>query len=439
MLNRPFYFIIVMWGAKYRDYFLEYCLPSLLAPRNFPTLATTPSSKFLIATTAEDWCQLSETPIFHRMQQYVEAVQIDIPVCPPGRSGCQHMSIGHQLACAMAYRDKALGLVLTPDSMVSNGTIARLQELAHDGVELVVAAALRFGEEPFFAHLAKMGLLPPQKRAESCAPLTISGQQMAGAAVNSFHPETISYEWGAPFLFSIIPAAWWRVPQEDGIVLHSLSWAPLLLDYGAVAQHDTSTLEQWTIDGDYLFKNLGRSKRIYVVQDSDEIFMASWTPMAESAAVFRPIHFFQSSLGKIVHKRLKSLQFCSSFYSDIFDPLRRQFFFLPVRWHGRPLNANWAPVEKRATKALLRSVALSGQAANSMLFALRRMTTWVMRVFVIAIEERGKIFERIKLALSGDINSLNRLVFQIKFEICSLLGLRLPLLTPETMVDKRKH
>ena len=96
--------------------------------------------------------------------------------------------------------------------MVSDGTIARLQELAGEGVELVVAAALRFGEEPFFAHLAEMGLIPAEKRAESSVPLTISGQQMARAAVNSFHPETLSYEWGAPFLFSIIPAAWWRVP-----------------------------------------------------------------------------------------------------------------------------------------------------------------------------------------------------------------------------------
>ena len=73
----------------------------------------------------------------------------------------------------------------------------------------------------------------------------------------------------------------------------------MLLDYGAVGEHDTSTLEQWTIDGDYLFKNLGRSKKVYVVQDSDEMFLASWTPMAESAAVFRPIRFFQTPFGKI--------------------------------------------------------------------------------------------------------------------------------------------
>ena len=283
MLDRSFYFIIVMWGAKYRDYFLEYCLPTLLSPGNLPALATTRSSKFLIATTAEDWHELSDAPFF-----------ANAAIC----RGCSyryshlsarpirlsHMNIGHQLACAMAYRDKALGLVLTPDSMISDGTIARLQELAYAGVELVVAAALRFGEEPFFTHLTEMGLIPHKGAQRVPAPYD-QRATMARAAVNSFHPETLSYEWGEPFFFSIIPAAWWRVPGEDGIVLHSLSWAPLLLDYGAVIEHDTSTLEQWTIDGDYLFKNLGRSKKIYVIQDSDEMFMAV-TPMADSPPFF---------------------------------------------------------------------------------------------------------------------------------------------------------
>ena len=124
------------------------------------------------------------------------------------------------------------------------------------------------------------------------------------------------------------------------------------------------------------------------------------------------------------------LQFCSSFNSDTFDPLRRKCFFLPVRWHAHPLNANWSVAEKRATKTLLKSVAPSGKTANSLLFALRTMT-WFMRLFVIAIEERSKVFQRTKLALSGDINSLNRLLLNLKFEAYSIAGITLPLPTPE--------
>ena len=63
-------------------------------------------------------------------------------------------------------------------------------------------------------------------------------------------------------------------------------------------------------------------------------------------------------------------------------------------------------------------------------FALRTMT-WFMRLFVIAIEERSKVFQKIKLALSGDINSLNRLLLNLKFEAYSIAGITLPLPTPE--------
>ena len=34
VLERGFYFIVVLWGERFRDYFLEYCLPSLLSPGN---------------------------------------------------------------------------------------------------------------------------------------------------------------------------------------------------------------------------------------------------------------------------------------------------------------------------------------------------------------------------------------------------------------------
>jgi hypothetical protein len=63
-----------------------------------------------------------------------------------------------------------------------------------------------------------------------------------------------------------------------------------------------------------------------------------------------------------------------------------------------------------------------------------------MRLFVIAIEERAKVYQRIKLALSGDLSSLDRLVFNLKFEAYSILGMKLPPRIPETpLPDKDRH
>ncbi|HUD88322.1 MAG TPA: hypothetical protein VMR17_17920 [Xanthobacteraceae bacterium] len=407
VLDRPFYFIIVLWGARFRDYFLEYCVPSLLAPGNLPSLSTKTPSKFLIVTRPDDWAAIEASPIFAVLSRYVTPVYVEIAPCPPNRSGCQHMGLGHRIACDMAHKDKAYAAVLTPDCMLSDGSVARLQELARTGTQLVLTAALRFGEEPFLGHLQNMGVLPNVSRGATGTPLVISGRQMVYAAVNGFHSETLAYEWDAPGLMFISSAAWWRVPEEDGIVLHSLSWAPLLLDYGAIAEHDTSTLDQWTLDGDYLYNNAKDIKQIHVVQDSDELFIASWGPLDE-----RPVNKIRFPFDKFI----AGFFFKQSFYSGFFDPLKRTMFFLPVYWHSRPLNDRWDGVEAHAMNELLRWVEppdeahaaselrrLSALAKHLPLFALRSVVyVWIFR---------HRIAVHLGRLLRGDRSALTRIVW----------------------------
>ena len=58
ILNRPFYFVVVLWGERFRNYFLDLCLPTLLAPGNLPALATAQRSKFFIWTRPDDWAAI---------------------------------------------------------------------------------------------------------------------------------------------------------------------------------------------------------------------------------------------------------------------------------------------------------------------------------------------------------------------------------------------
>jgi hypothetical protein len=349
--GKPFHFIVVLWGERFRNYFLDYCLSSLLAPGNIPALAGRERNKFMIATRPDDWAAMRATPIFGLMERYITPVFLEIPPCPVGRSGCEHMGLGHKLALDIAYRERAYATVLTPDCMLSDGTIARLQHHARAGIKLVLVPALRFGEETFLGHLAARRAIPRGVQAGRASALSISGREMAFAAVNGLHSETLAYEWNAPYFVPIVPAAWWRVPGEAGIVLHSLSWAFLLLDFEALDHHDTSTLDHWTLDGDYLYKNFGRIDKIHVVQDSDEMFLASWGPMAEIP--FRPFFVFKIPL---IGKWLKAGQFRHSFYNGIFDPLKQKIFYKVVRWHARPLNQRWVEVEDRAIRALSRTL-----------------------------------------------------------------------------------
>ncbi len=430
LLDRAFYFIVVLWGERFREYFLEFCLPSLLSPGNIPALRTSRRNKFLIATRPEDWEAISGTAIFRTLERHVDPVYIEIPPCPPGRSGCEHMNSGHKIACGVAFRDKGLGLVITPDCMFSDGSMARLQKLACDGVQLVLTAALRFGEEPLFAHLKDGGVLTAESRSRTGHALTITGRQMADAAINSFHTETLSYEWGAPYITPVSPAAWWRVPGENGVVLHCMSWAPVLLDYAAVEHHDTSMLDDWTIDGDYLFKNLGTSAKRHVVQDSDELLLASWGPMNDRP--FKPLALFQSKYGKRIGATLRAQQFRASFYSPIFDPLKRQIFFLPVRWHGRELNENWTAVEHQAMYELLQWVrppaddAKSGSIERGFLASIAapflNLALALIRWIGIYLAHRKDISRRLMQALRGDKLAIRRILWNLRREVLVLAG-----------------
>jgi len=417
VLERPFYFIVVLWGDRFRDYFLDYCLPSLLSPGNLPALSTRQLSKFLIATTAADWEAINSCPLFRAMQRYISPELIEIPPCPPGRSNYHHMGIGHKLACERAFRDAAYAMVLDPDFMFSDGTVARLQHLACSGFQLVIAPALRLGEEAFFGQLHKMGVLSGSSRTENGMALVITGRQMAYAAVNGLHNEMLSYEWDAPGFLLIVSAAWWRVPGENGILIHCLNWQPMLLDYGAIADHDTSTFDRWTIDGDYLFNNAKDLTKIHVVQDSDEMFVAGWGPIAECRIVKHQIPF----AGKLVAKA----QFGASYKSAFFDLFKRRAFFLPVRWHAQPLNAKWNEVEDRAMRELLRYVTppnrslffgADGWTERLCRIAARVLTTClvILRPIFIIIYHRQAVWRKLRQAARAEKDAIRQLVWYVR-------------------------
>jgi len=347
---RPFYFIVVVWGERYIDFLCNFCIPSLLSPDNIPALLNS-GNKFLIAATDEDWARMQSRPIFDLLKRYVEPVFIRIPPPPQGISNFAHMGIGHKLATHMAFEDRAYAAILTPDLMVSDGTVAALQWHAVNGVQLVWTAALRFGEEPLFEHLKQMAITSLDSRfGDEARPLVVTGRQLVWAGIRSFHSEVLCCEWEKPYFPRFQIAAWWRVPREDGIIVHALSWAPLLIDYDAVELHDTSTMDNASIDGDYIHRNLGLSGKVYVVQDSDEIMLASWGPLSDRAVSLEPV---PEQTGRFSGEWEKGMWLYDTLNGPVCDPLKRKIFTLPVYWHTRDIDQNkWSAVEKKASSVI---------------------------------------------------------------------------------------
>lgn len=416
---RPIYFIVVFWEERFRNYLADVLLPTFLSPNNIPSLSGGQRNKFVFCTTPEDWSALRGLPIADALQRHIELHYIEIPPAPPGRSGCEHMGIGHRLAAELAYRDRAYGVFVTPDLMISDGTVAALERHALAGSEVVLAAALRFEEEALFGNLRRVGVMPQDRPSQSGRAIVASGRDLVAAAIRSFHSETQRYEWAAPYFTDFPCACWWRVPREDGIVLHSLSWCPLLLDYSAVAKHDTTALESWTLDGDYVYRNF-KERGVHAVMDSDEIMLVSWAPASD-----RPQSLSRSLVKSVpvVGEVVKGAILRGSLTSGIFDALKQRLFFEPVRWHAHDLTPAWADTEREAAQTLSRYVddiarrSSAPGAVPCVRSSIYRVLAPCGRAWMVAADllaHRTRLAARLAQALRGDRLAAKRIWRRLK-------------------------
>lgn len=421
---RPIYFIVVVWADRYVDLLLNFCLPSLLSPGNIPTLLNTGKNKLLIVTTADDWQQIKCSPILKRLSDYVEPLHIEITRPPPDASVYDHMSVGHKLATQRAFQDKAYGVLLTPDMLISDGSIAAIQKHAVSGMQVVLTAALRYGEEPLFQHLESMGLVSANSRlGDAGQALTVTGRQLAFAGVNSFHNETLRFEWDAPYFepyFTGLPGTcWWRIPREDGVLLHTASWAAVLVDYGSLVKHDTSTMDHWAIDGDYVYRNFGDGRHVYVVQDSDEVMLVSWTSMRVLDLNRRSKRLLTlPRVGEFINGCLLR----DAFLGPTSDPLKRRIIFLPVYFHGHDLNKLWHAVELCARKTIQNY--LGHEQGLIKLWAMRIVGT-VHRISVLVLcrwRNRRHIIEMTRRTVNGDSEARKYLQRRVRLYLRQLIG-----------------
>ncbi len=343
--RRPLYFTVVFWGAEHRRHFSELLLASLLAPRNIPALDRGRGSKFLIATTEQDWRGLQDDPLFRRLGEFVEPVWCHFEPPRRGELTMLAMSRGQAMMASRAFQDRAYGMYLAPDTIFSDGSIAALERLAEAGKKVVLAAAVRFQFEGAISELEREGYLRPGR------PTAVGSRDLMRILLRHPHSEMRRYEYGSAWFADKPISPYWRVPGGDGIIIHNFSWAPLLVDYGALARHDVQTFAQWTLDGDYIHRNFPDPSDVYVVTDSDEVAYVSFTKESDRRLDLDPYlagtprwarDWYQTRL----MRRLKD--------SEIMDPLKRAIFPIPVYFHAAEISPAWERTRRKVGRIIAR-------------------------------------------------------------------------------------
>lgn len=350
----PFYFLVTFWGHEFADYLCKYPLASLLAGGNIGSLGEPDRARFLFCTTREDWEYLRAQPIFTALERQIKVELLINDLIVPGEHKYSRMSRGHAVLAQRCFEDRAVAINVNPDSIYPKESVAAAQALAAAGNRVALCTAIRFDMNGVDAELTASGALKAHQ------PLSISKRTAVEIGLRNLHPESMAGLWTAPNFGRLHPVhqrrhfltcCIWTVPQENGVIIITHNWAPFMVNYGALARHDASSLDGRALDGNYIFDNFwaGKFDDIHVVQDSDELFLLGLTPREEMVPpndapswVNRPI-LGQWSRGLILNQTV---------YDSQIDTMRRKAYQMPVYWHSSDLNPGWGVMRRQVDKLI---------------------------------------------------------------------------------------
>ena len=409
---RPFFFIVVFWGDSYRQNFLNLCVSSLLSENNLPALEPNSANRFLVCTTLAEWEAMQGDPIFEKLASFILPEWVEMEAPAPDASKMAVMSSGHKLLTSRVFEARAYGAYISPDCIFSDGYCLELQRHARAGKRLVLQGMVRFEKEGVENELKELGLLKKDQ------PTTVPPRQLIGIGLRNLHSYTKTTNWDAP-CFSDYPVyCYWDVPGEDGIVLYTHAWIPVLMDYGRMDNHDMSTFDDWTIDGDYLHKNfdaLDMDIDLHIIVDSDELAILGLTEKDEGQMVLNE-NWLKSWRGTAT--LIKGCLIGNVYFSPVIDPFKREIFNNPIRLHSADFSDEWELVESKSLTILNQNI----EGSFSSRFRKNLYKFWRFcqrRSYKVLLRFIYDYLKVIFLALRGDPVEISRITRRIRLILSS--------------------
>lgn len=328
--------VVAVWGEAYTRLMAEVTLPTNLSPGNLPALAAAADVTYHIYASAEAQAQLRQAQSYATLVRTVdvELHTIDAAEIAAATTPYEILTGCHKRAIAIAKQRGEALVILSPDAIWSDGSFARMHELALAGYRAVMMAAPRAAKSDFLqgleTHLASM----------HHGQLTLSSQTLMRLLFRSLHPGTQDLFWREDSLSSWPSQLLWQA-GGDGVLVRSFHLHPLLIR-PSVWHSDMPN----TIDGEFVEQAVPNHSQIYVVEDSDEIAACELTD-ANSQQVHRASPNTASGTTRVAAWMRRST-----------DALHRGFAAKNIRLHATPfhrtLAKDFASAELAAEQVLAR-------------------------------------------------------------------------------------
>jgi len=321
-----FFYAFSVWGDQYVEHLGRFALPSLMAPRNIPSLPNKAVSQIVIATTPEDEQSIRALPIFPMVEANIPVVFLPLP----SSSGDKYhrLTLGHAMAARRAI-GQGYAVFLGPDAIHSDGMMQRLYNHAMAGRHAVVGMGPRIRLASTIEALTQQGSMSPGK------PLVLPPRAMARILLDHVHPDYLALRYGSKTFPSTPYAVNWLFDQ--GILIRSFSLHPYLLSYLPDSGNCILPDASGAVDNSFV-NDCGISPdRLHIVTDSDEFIVLSATPEAERDFTDTP------GLDSFTSLRAWALE-------PLRTELQRSYFMHGIKIHAQDLDKQALELETETLK-----------------------------------------------------------------------------------------
>lgn len=264
---RHLHFIVVVWGKKYCDTFLNISLPTQLSPGNLAGLSRPELAVFRIFTSEHDVDRIRRSAAVVALERHVR-VEIESFEMPEVLKKYRFMTQIQMRALREAAEREAVAVFLAPDIVVADGSFVAVERLADRPAVLIAAPRLNM------TTVAPELLL--HRGPEPACAIAIAPRDLVSLAMKHLHPISGSAFWGQPWLNAHPTVLYWRL-GEQGMLARQFHLHPLLVDPARLSKgflrRTESMIERRksTIDDDLMLSMRASPDEFHIVTDSDEL------------------------------------------------------------------------------------------------------------------------------------------------------------------------
>ncbi|HJU33055.1 MAG TPA: hypothetical protein VJ740_16445 [Hyphomicrobiaceae bacterium] len=264
--------LLPLWGHRFIQQFLEFSLPTLLAPGNIPALAAELPCRFVLMTRAEDLPLIREHPSWRRLARTceIEFQQIDDLVTDGNHTATITLAFARAVRSVGEAMLDTCFIFLVSDYIVADGSLRSVLARVQDGASGVQAGNFQIVAEDAIPLL--------RARTDRASPaLSLSARELMGWSLDHLHPATTANIVNFQLTHNThTNRLFWRVDENTLIgrfyLMHMIGIRPEVTDFVTGSSCDYSFIPE-----------MCPSDNVAILTDSDDYFVVEMQPRAHEA------------------------------------------------------------------------------------------------------------------------------------------------------------